>query len=162
MRAMLVLEATASDFAIFMSLAAEVEDWFGPMVNESGFGNAVTRNIARRSALVVVDDSEQGLGGLLFSRHRAPNYEIGWLVVTAARRSEGIGEALVAEAVWRWVQTPAVVGVVAFGADHPGARSRGFYERLGFEPAEIVEPGPEGGSRQRFELRLERLPAWAH
>ena len=32
--------------------------------------------------------------------------------------------------------------------------ARVFYERLGFTPAEAAEPGPEGGSRQVYRLRL--------
>jgi GNAT superfamily N-acetyltransferase len=131
------------------------------MVDEPAFHAAVERNIARGSALVAVQSDDTVVGGLLFSTGRAPDYEIGWLVVAAARRSQGIGEALVADAVRRWVTPPAELTVVTFGPDHPGARSRRFYERLGFEPAEAVDPGPEGGSRQRFRLRLDPLPTGA-
>jgi GNAT superfamily N-acetyltransferase len=152
--------AGADDFQHFLDLAAEVEDWFGPMVDEPGFHEAVRRNIARASALVALD-ARQAVGALLFSLHRAPVYEIGWLVVTASRCSEGIGGALVALAVREWISFPAVLGVVTFGAGHPGAGSRRFYERLGFEPVGIAEPGPDGRSRERFELPLERLPDWA-
>lgn len=156
-----VVEASTQHFDAFIQLAAEVEDWFGPMVNEDGFHAAVRKNTERRSALVALDAGTEVVGGILFSRHRAPEYEIGWLVVTAARRSEGIGTALVAESLRRWVQLPAVVSVVTFGVDHPGARSRRFYERLGFEPSDVIENGPDGRSRQRFRLKLETLPDWS-
>lgn len=160
---MRVTPATRAHFGAFLALAAEVEDWFGPMVDEPAFHSAVQGNIARGSALVAVGPQPGAavVGGLLFSTGRAPDYEIGWLVVAAARRSQGIGEALVAGAVRRWATPPAELTVVTFGPDHPGARSRRFYERLGFEPAEAVDPGPEGGSRQRFRLHLEALPPWA-
>jgi GNAT superfamily N-acetyltransferase len=152
--------ASPEDVERFLLLAGEVEDWFGPMVEDPGFGRAVVRAIDRGSALVAID-GEVTLGGLLFSHHRPPHYDIRWLVVTADRRGAGVGEELVAHAVRAWVQPPAVVSVVTFGPDHPGARSRRFYTRLGFDPVEAVEPGPEGGSRQRFELRLDALPSWA-
>lgn len=158
---MRVALATTRDFDAFLVLAAEVEDWFGPMVADPGFHRSVRNDIERRSALVAVDRGDAVVGGLLFSCQRAPEYEIGWLVVTDVMRSRGIGEALVAEAMRRWVAPPAVVTVVTFGADHPGARSRRFYERLGFLPSETVDAGPEGGSRQRFRLELETLPAWS-
>jgi RimJ/RimL family protein N-acetyltransferase len=58
------------------------------------------------------------------------------------------------------VLPPAVVRLVTFGVDHPGARSRRFYERLGFEPVAVVDHGPEGGSREQFELRFDFLPDW--
>ena len=90
-----------------------------------------------------------------------PSYDIGWLVVTANRRSEGIGEALVGRRGPR-------LGAVPRGAERrylrcrsPRRGSRRFYTRLGFVPAETVEQGPEGGSRQRFELRLAQMPQWA-
>lgn len=157
---MRVEAATDAHVDGFLALAAEVEEWFGPMVEEPGFHDALRRHLARRSALVALHD-DRPVGGLLFSHHRAPAYEVTWLVVTGARRSEGVGRALLAEAVHRWVQPPGVVGVVTFGADHPGARSRTFYERLGFRPVAVVGPGPEGGSRERFEMRLAGLPDWA-
>jgi GNAT superfamily N-acetyltransferase len=157
---MRVVLATDAQFGGFLELAAEVEDWFGAMVEEQGFHDAVRRNIARGSALAAVD-RDRLVGGLLFSHHRAPRYEVSWLVVSAARRSEGVGRELLAEAVRRWVRPPGVIGVVTFGADHPGARSRKFYERLGFKRVAVVEPGPDGGSRERFELSLEALPNWA-
>ena len=149
--------ARTEDSGSFLDLAAEVEDWFGPMVDEPGYHRAVRKNIERGSALLAFDVSDV-VGGLFFSRQRAPAYEIGWLVVTSSRRSEGIGTALIARAVRDWVQAPAVIGVVTFGADHPGAASRRFYERLGFVSVGIVTKGPDGGSRERLELSIERLP----
>lgn len=129
------------------------------MVEEPGFHDALRRNIGRGSALVALDD-DRVAGGLLFSHHRAPSYEVSWLVVTAAKRSDGVGRELLAEAFRRWVRPPAVVGVVTFGVDHP-ARSRRFYEDLGFRAVGVVDPGPEGGSRERFEMSLDTLPDWA-
>lgn len=159
LRTVNVRVALSSDAASFLSLAAEVEGWFGPMVDEPAFQDAVARAIDRGSALVAVSEDEV-IGGLLFSHHRRPRFDIRWLVVAERWRGQRAGEMLVAGAFDRWVSVPATVEVVTFGADHPGARSRGFYSRLGFEPAEMVEQGPEGGSRQRFVLNLTAPPSW--
>ena len=158
---MRVIEATDSDFDAFIALAAQVEEWFGPMVDDPGFHSAVRKNINRRSALMARNCDDEAIGALLFSHHNAPDYAVGWLVVAEPSRSAGVGQALLADALRRWVRPPGTVSVVAFGVDHPAARSRRFYERLGFEPAEIVADGPEGGSRQRFCLALEAVPDWA-
>jgi GNAT superfamily N-acetyltransferase len=157
---MMVRLAEERDFPGFLGLAAQVEHWFGPMVEDAGFHDAVRDHIRRNAALVAVP-SEQGtdpdpgtdlLGGLLFGAD-APVHHIHWLVVSRQARTGGVGRELVRDAMRRWVRGPADVEVVTFGADHPGASASGarvFYERLGFTPAEAVAPGPEGGSRQLF------------
>ncbi|MER7754089.1 GNAT family N-acetyltransferase [Kitasatospora sp. NPDC097643] len=149
---MTVRLARPADLSGFLALAAEVEDWFGPMVAEPGFHRAVTRHIDRGRA-TVVDDPAGGtpLGGLLFGGE--PPLHLHWLVVAGRARRTGVGRALVADALRR--RAPAVVEVVTFGPDHPGAvvsGARVFYQRLGFTPAEAAAPGPEGGSRQVFRL----------
>lgn len=151
--------AVADDLSAFLELAAEVEHLFGPMVDDVDFHDAVRRNIARGTALLARDSLGRGAGGILFSAHH-PTYLVGWLVVANQHRSRGLGGALLAEAFRRWVQPSCTIEVVAFGPDHPGARSRRFYERLGFEAAEQAERGPEGGSRQVFRMSLARLPDW--
>lgn len=153
--------ATQDDFAAFMELARPVEDLFGPMVNQPGFQDALTRNFQRGSALLAETDSGDAVGGMLFSLRTAPTYRIGWLVVDEQSRSRGLGQTLVAEGLRRWFEPPAVLEVVTFGPDHPGARSRRLYERLGFQPQEMTTAGPEGGSRQVYRLRLDRHPDWA-
>ncbi|WP_179235694.1 GNAT family N-acetyltransferase [Streptomyces sp. CS113] len=171
---MMVRLAEERDFPGFLGLAAQVEHWFGPMVEDSGFHHAVRDHIRRNAALVAVP-SEQGtgtdpgtgtgtgadsapgtgtdlLGGLLFGPD-APVHHVHWLVVSERARTGGVGRELMRDAMRRWVRGPADVEVVTFGADHPGARASGaraFYERLGFTPAEAAAPGPEGGSRQLF------------
>ncbi|MEU1044461.1 GNAT family N-acetyltransferase [Streptomyces sp. NPDC005897] len=161
---MMVRLAEERDFSGFLGLAAQVEHWFGPMVEDAGFHDAVRDHIRRNAALVAVP-SEQGtdsnpgsdpgtdlLGGLLFGPD-APVHHIHWLVVSRQARTGGVGRELVRDAMRRWVRGPADVEVVTFGADHPGASASGarvFYERLGFTPAEAAAPGPEGGSRQLF------------
>lgn len=149
---MTVRLAEDDDFPGFLALASQVEHWFGPMVEEPGFHAAVRKHIRTSTALVAVSAGSDLLGGLLFGT-QAPIYSVDWLVVSQQERVQGVGRALVEDALRRWVRAPGSVEVVTFGADHPGASASGarvFYERLGFTPAEAVGPGPEGGSRQLF------------
>lgn len=144
--------AEDGDFPGFLRLAAEVEHWFGPMVEEPGFHEALRGHLRRGAALLAADAAEQPLGGLLFGS-RPPRHHVHWLVVAGPARGRGVGRALLDDAVRRFVRGPGTLEVVTFGADHPGAvasGARAFYERLGFTPAEPTDPGPEGGSRQVF------------
>ncbi|WP_186768078.1 GNAT family N-acetyltransferase [Streptomyces qinzhouensis] len=149
---MIVRLAEEGDFPGFLDLAAQVEHWFGPMVEEPGFHDAVNEHIRRSTALVAVSTGPGLLGGLLFGA-KAPVFHVDWLVVSEEGRGQGVGRALMDEASRRFVRGPGTIEVVTFGADHPGALSSGarvFYESLGFTPAEAAEPGPEGGSRQIY------------
>ncbi|MEV0328184.1 GNAT family N-acetyltransferase [Micromonospora echinospora] len=153
---MIVRLAGEQDFHGFLGLAAQVECWFGPMVEDLGFHDAVRKYVRRSTAIVAVSPGPDLLSGLLFAA-KAPTYRVHWLVVSEQSRGKGVGRALMAEAMRRFVRGPGNVEVVTFGADHPGASVSGarvFYERLGFAPAEAVDPGPEGGSRQVFRLAV--------
>ncbi|WFE54590.1 GNAT family N-acetyltransferase [Micromonospora sp. WMMD1155] len=153
---MIVRLAEEQDFNGFLGLAAQVECWFGPIVEDVGFHDAVRKHTRRSTAIVATSAEPDLLGGLLFAA-KAPTYHVHWLVVSEGSRGKGVGRALMAEAMRRFVRGPGTVQVVSFGADHPGARASGarvFYERLGFVPAETVGSGPEGGSRQVFRLAV--------
>ncbi|WP_327676224.1 GNAT family N-acetyltransferase [Kitasatospora sp. NBC_00458] len=161
---MIIRLAEHVDLPAFLGLAGEVEEWFGPMVAEPGFHRAVTRSAEGGLALIAESDTDTGtdtdgpLGGLLFGRGGEGHHHLHWLVVAARARGTGVGRALLDEALRRYVRGPAVVEVVTFGADHPGAVASGarvFYERLGFLPGEPAGPGPEGGSRQVYRLAVE-------
>ncbi|MEV5830209.1 GNAT family N-acetyltransferase [Spirillospora sp. NPDC052242] len=145
--------ADERDASGFAALAGQVEHWFGPMVEDPGFHASVDKHILRGTALVATATTGSVvLGGLLFGG-KPPTYHVHWLVVSEQARGQGIGRALMTDAMRRFVQRPATVEVVTFGVDHPGATESGariFYERLGFIPAEAAEPGPEGGSRQVY------------
>jgi GNAT superfamily N-acetyltransferase len=153
MAAMIVRPAREEDTQGFIELAAQVEHWFGPMVGEPGFHSVLAKKIRQGTALVApADDGAALLGGLFFSA-KPPEYHLRWLVVSARVRGQGVGRALLADALRRFVTAPGTLEVVTFGADHPGAAESGarrFYERLGFLPAEVAPPGPEGGSRQVY------------
>ncbi|AKZ53675.1 Putative acetyltransferase [Streptomyces ambofaciens ATCC 23877] len=158
---MIVRLGRDADVSGFLGLAAQVEHWFGPMVDEPGFRRAVEDHVRRSLALVAVDPtSGELLGGLLFGV-AAPVHHVHWLVVDERARGLGAGRELMTQAVRRFVRGPGTIEVVTFGADHPGAVASGarvFYERLGFRPAEAAEPGPEGGSRQVYRRRAPGPP----
>jgi GNAT superfamily N-acetyltransferase len=149
--------ARAQDTAGFLHLAGQVEQWFGPMVGEPGFHQALDSHV--RTGMALVAESGAGiLGGMLFGVDE-PIYHVHWLVISAQARGMGAGRALVDYAIKKFVRPPATLEVITFGADHPGAVVSGariFYERLGFVPAEAADPGPEGGSRQVYRLALTR------
>jgi GNAT superfamily N-acetyltransferase len=149
--------ACEQDIPAWFDLAAEVEPLFGPMVGDPGFESALRRNIARATAACVrVDNGPPGaplMGALMFSPH-PPQYRIGWLAVSRRWRRRGIGRRLVDHALLL-VERPAEVSVTTFGADvAEGQAARRFYARLGFAPAEMAEPGPDGQSRQVYRLVL--------
>ncbi len=152
---MIVTVAQLADVAGFLTLAGQVEHWFGPMVNESGFREALERHIRRGTALCVRRRHDTSLrGGILFTS-RPPLCQIDWLVVAQADRGLGVGRALVTEAVHR-SDSPSLVEVITFSEDHPAALPSGarqFYERLGFIAAEPADAGPDGTPRQWYKRR---------
>ena len=146
-----VVKARSSDVASWMELVAEVEPLFGPM---PAFTEVIQKHIHRGSAFVVRDDHNNVLGAVLRGG-QPPQIQIRWLAVRSAARRSGIGRALIAAAL-RDLPTPCRVDVVKFGADTPaGAAARGLYMAFGFHPKEHLPTGPEGGSRQRFQLDRE-------
>ncbi|MBE1584401.1 hypothetical protein ACFPOI_30465 [Nonomuraea angiospora] len=63
---MIVRIAAEQDFPGFLGLAAQVEHWFGPMVEDPGFHHHLHNNIRRSTALVAVSSDPGLLGGLFF------------------------------------------------------------------------------------------------
>jgi GNAT superfamily N-acetyltransferase len=149
--------ASEEDTPGFIGFARQVEQWFGPMAGEPGFAAALARHIRRGTALVATTaDHRDILGGLLFTA-KPPAYHVRWLVISEHVRGKGIGRALMADAIRRFITDDGTVAAVTFGAGHPGASASGaraFYERLGFTPAESAAPGPDGRSRQVYRKRI--------
>ncbi len=157
---MRVERADAEDTANWLLLGAEVEELFGPLVDNPGFHRALQRNIERGSAYCVREGGggpgTRLCGGMLVSVH-PPQYTIRWLAIAQRWQRQGIGRLLV-EHVLRRVPVPAAVSVVTFGEDIvAGQPARAFYQRLGFRPAESAPIGPEGGSRQVFRRVLDTV-----
>lgn len=142
-------EATREDVASWLEIVREVEPLFGPM---PGFESVLLRNIGRGTALCARDASGQVLGGVLL--RAPPDARITWLAVRASARRAGVGHALVAGALRR-CRPPCEVLVDTFGSDNAeGRAARDLYQSFGFTPGGRLPDGPEGGSRQRFRLRL--------
>jgi ribosomal protein S18 acetylase RimI-like enzyme len=148
-----VSEGTQDDVSSWLEVVREVEPLFGPMPD---FEPMLRRNISRGTALCARDASGQVVGGVLL--RAAPHTQITWLAVRASARRRGVGHALVAEVLRRW-PPPCEVLVDTFGEDNiEGRPARRLYESFGFVPDEYLQDGPEGGSRQRFRLRLPPAP----
>ena len=138
---MKVVLARQEDYVNWLALAAEVEDLFGPMVNNPDFQQTLLKNIGRGTAYCIREnDGSPGaplLGGMLFSP-KPPLYKISWLVVSKKHQRQGIGQMLVDYGIGQ-VQSPAEMVVTTFDASTMGGEpARRFYTRLGFKPAEIV------------------------
>jgi len=138
---MKVVLARQEDYVNWLALAAEVEDLFGPMVNNPDFQQTLLKNIGRGTAYCIREnDGSPGaplLGGMLFSP-KPPLYKISWLVVSKNHQRQGIGQMLVDYGISQ-VQPPAEMVVTTFDAGTMGGEpARRFYTRLGFKPAEIV------------------------
>lgn len=159
---MRVDRATPADFAFWLTLAAEVEPIFGPMVRERAFHRALHKNIARGTAFCIrADDAGPGsplLGGLLLSP-RPPQYEIAWLAVAERARRNGVGSALL-EHVLGQIPSPAEVALITFadGQDPCMGAARAFYSRFGFVPAEAGPHNPSGLPTQVFRRILGEHP----
>jgi GNAT superfamily N-acetyltransferase len=145
--------AERADFGPWLELAAELEPLFGPMADDPVFQRALLRNIARGTAFCVRERGASPgvrlLAGLLLSP-RPPLYRVGWLAVTRSERRSGLGRALLERALAA-VPPGAEVLVITFGPDVPGGESaRAFYQKVGFVPAEMANPAPNGSPRQVF------------
>lgn len=154
-----VTEAIESDIPPWLNLAKQVEHLFGPMIDQ-GFDRAIRSNISRGSAFCVRSGTAPDIlaGGLLFDYRNPPHYELSWMAVETTLRGKGIGRLLLQHAIAKTIP-PCTVEVITFGPDHPGGEAaRRFYESLGFRPGPRRNPGPDGGSRQTYALRLLANP----
>ena len=150
-----VVEATPEDVPSWLTLTAEAEPLFGPMLDDPGFHAALDRSIAQgRAYCVRAADGPPGtplVGGLLWSA-RPPLCKVGWLAVTAKWRRQGVGRRLLAHAL-ALVEPPAEVTVTTFAAGVAGgSAARPFYECMGFRPAEPAPPTPHGLPCQVYRL----------
>jgi len=145
-----IAEAAHPDVPSWLEIVREVEPLFGPMPT---FEITLARNIARGTALCVRDHEATVLGGVLI--RPVPHSQISWLAVRKSARGRRIGHTLVADALSRYASAAEVV-VDTFGDDNQdGHAARRLYESFGFQAAEHLDRGPEGGTRQRFRLVRE-------
>jgi GNAT superfamily N-acetyltransferase len=146
---LIIRAAVQADVTEWLALVREVEPLFGPMPD---FAATLRRNVLRGSAFAAVSDAGEFLGGLLLGGPTPHDRWIRWLAVRGDRRGCGAGGALVERALAAF-PPPCVISLHTFGEDNAdGLPARRLYVRYGFTPLEMVEPGPEGGSRQLFVL----------
>ena len=139
-----------------IELAKSVEHLFGRMIG-AGFESVLEVNIERSAILCAVASSPRAdlLGGAIFDVRSAPNYHLSWLAVHERFRGRGVGRGLLSSALDR-VVPPALVDVITFGPDSDeGQPARCLYESFGFQAGAMVERGSEGGTRQKYELRID-------
>jgi GNAT superfamily N-acetyltransferase len=140
--------ARIADIVSWLEIVREVEPLFGPMPL---FDVTLKNNVARGTALCADDGVGGVVGGLLLGGE-APDHWIRWLAVRRSARGQGIGAALVDEAMAR-CPAPCAISLATFGVDNAqGMPARALYQRLGFVDGEMLPRGPEGGSRQLFTL----------
>lgn len=139
-----------------IDLARSVEHLFGPMIDH-GFEKVLEASIEREGILVAVGPSADSdlWGGAIFDVRRAPSYRLSWLAVSAHHRGRGVGRDLLSSLL-ESVSPPARIEVVTFGPDNgEGIPARKLYESFGFKAGDMLERGAEGGTRQKFELRVD-------
>lgn len=152
---------TPADIPAWLTLAAQFESLFGPMVENPAFLTALDKTIAQGRAFCVrADDGPPGaplLGGILLGSH-PPRYEIDWLAVEQQSRRQGVGHVLLSH-VLSLIEPPAEVMLLTFAAGiEDGEAARRLYERHGFQPAEPGPTNPAGYATQVFRLTLGHTP----
>jgi ADP-ribose pyrophosphatase YjhB (NUDIX family)/ribosomal protein S18 acetylase RimI-like enzyme len=158
---MQVMQAEYDDIPAWLDLTAEVEVFFGPLVDEAGFRLNLRKNVERGTALCVrEDDGPPGtplMGGLMFGP-KPPKYELAFLAVAERWRRQGVASALVKQFFTRVIR-PANVVLLTFADTEPtGQAATAFYRHLGFIPGEYGPVSLTGVRTQVYRITLERPP----
>lgn len=132
---------TREDLDSFLSLAAQVEPLFGPMVAEDAFLDGLQHAIASDSCFCGVDRHGVITGAVIIDRHQN---EICWLAVAGNRRGTGLGKTLLDEAVKELdIQRPIRVQTFAENIVE-GLAARKLYLSYGFIDKDPGEKNPAG------------------
>lgn len=137
--------STTDDTRGWLRLAGQVEHLFGPMVDDSSFCEALVKAISSRRALCVggTDREGEGIlrGGIVVSLEEN---EILWFAVEEKSRAQGIGKALMEEAL-HILDTARPIKVTTFDrSTEAGIPARRLYERFGFRDVFPAGPNPAG------------------
>lgn len=137
--------STLEDFDQWLRLAREVEPLFGPMVDDPGFREGLKQALSDGSALCVRKaDGGSGRtlhGGIVVSREEN---EILWLASAEESRGQGIGKALLEEAL-DCLDRSRPMSVTTFdGSVGEGLPARKLYRMYGFEDSRPGGLNPAG------------------
>jgi len=114
-------------------------EWFGIEAANAEYVEAART----KETWTVRDDSDTVIGAMLVDRHFPQTAEIHLLLVERAHHGTGVGSALV-EALEERLRRDGVqlLEVKTLGPSHPDpgyARTRHFYEKMGFLPLEVTD-----------------------
>ncbi|HQG30443.1 MAG TPA: GNAT family N-acetyltransferase [Deltaproteobacteria bacterium] len=133
------------DFHQWIRLAGEVEPLFGPMVEDPGFHEGLRRSISEGNAFCVrVSDGESGStlqGGIIISREEN---EILWFAVAQGCRGQGIGKALLEEAIGHLDQSRPMTVITFDKSVEAGIPARRLYRMYGFDDHRPGDLNPAG------------------
>lgn len=126
------------------SVIRQLPDWFGIETSNQAYVAALGR-----LPTFLVEDEERVIGFIALEETSAEAVEIHVLAVVPNRHRAGIGRAMVSHAEdWVRSRRRGILHVKTLGPSHPDpfyARTRSFYQALGFRPVfeTIAFWGPE-------------------
>ena len=144
---------TPDDAPKIAALAESLPQWFTPDVPAAACEDAA------RCPGVAAIDAEGALLGLVVWEQLGADANVKWIMVAPALHRHGIGRKLIEHvmiAVKAAGMTRLIVSTVAPTMDYePYARSRAFYEGLGFA-LETLEPSgwPDGTDKATYARKL--------
>ncbi|MCE0492736.1 GNAT family N-acetyltransferase [Vibrio salinus] len=138
---MRVETAVMSDFESLVGLSAEVENLFGPMVNEASFHTALKEAIANKMVFCVRDTLNTLKGGIAISKEANA---ILWFVVAELYRGQGIGSHLLRAAISRLDSEKEIVVQTFDKTVQAGLAARTLYLNTGFVDVRDGGKNPAG------------------
>jgi ribosomal protein S18 acetylase RimI-like enzyme len=146
----------ADDITAMASIMTALRPWFTPEAVVEMQGEALELD-----GLVAVD-SETELMGFVLWQARQTGWELKWIGVAPAHHRRGLGRQLVDALMDRMRASRAtrlMVATVAPSVDYePYARTRAFYEGLGFALTQVEPSGwPDGTDKGTYVLEVPRL-----
>ncbi len=141
----MVVRATLEDFPGWLSLARDVETFFGPMADNPGFCRALRQAIVDHNAYCV-RDTVHGCGRIVRGAivlDPAAN-EIRWFAVHRDSRGKGLGRALLRRAIETLRADMPILVTTFDDTVQGGAPARALYARFGFRFVQKSGVNPAG------------------
>ena len=126
-----------ADIRPVTDLAAALTEYF----NDEGLSQ-MARDVREQRGLVAVDDRDQVVGFVTYKHHYPVSAEITWIAVAGHCQGQGIGTNLIRtledhlrqDGQTRILQVKTLAETAEY---EPYARTRRFYERVGFLPLQM-------------------------